>query len=218
MGHGILLALRTSAAVVALFAVGQSALGQSTSGTRSGLCWQGRQTCSAFMILEVQVGFDMLHGFDPEVDLGVGVMANLSNDWAAGGRLALALGGSYNAFGLRVRGRRWLESEVGLDLEAGASRVFPDSRYRGDPDAWSLTTGGRLNWKDLTFGSLRYDASWLPDRSRVTPGPSQVVPPRTLRHALLAGGGVGSTPAAVIGPIVILITLFFVGASGLAGA
>ena len=156
---------------------------------RSGLCWRARPECAAFMVVEFEVGVDLLDGFDPRFELGVGIMKNLSNEWAAGGLVAV-VGGVSVGLSVRGRARRWLDDELALDAEAGALRAG---------GRWGLTTGTRFNWHDYGSFFLRYDV--VPAvAQRDSPAPAgvtaqEVSPPR--RQSLVAGASANSTAAPI---------------------
>ena len=146
------------------------------SAQDSNVCWRGHPDCSAFMIVEVQLGFDALDGFGRRLELGLGIMKNVSSDWAVGGLGTVSLSGRTRpGRGLSVRGRHYVRDDRSVELEAGMNWLRLGGR--------SLLYGGRMNFADYGALFARHEVGRDSDAQRF--------------HSLVLGGGAGSTPAAI---------------------
>ena len=187
---------------VVLAGSAQPAGAQNSSGLG---CFRGSPYCSVFWVLEVHVGASVSGGVKPQFGIDIGVMKNVSEDWAFGPVIGFEVS-DYNASTARVRARRWSTENVGLDVEAGylwtafpesADASFRDGRGRG------LVTGGRLNWDDRAFLMVRHHLYWVsetstPEDQDGAPAARSAPVPNGARHRGVVAAGAGSDAAAVV--------------------
>jgi len=112
--------------------------------------------------------------FDSELEWNLGHMVNVDSRYAIGGVVTVGTGNDNALTGLKLRGRRWLRSDLSLEAEGGL--VWNDAIVGG-------TAALRLNIRDQGSFYLRWDM--LPNLRRGT------------LHALSLGVGTGSVPALI---------------------
>lgn len=173
--------------------------------------------CATFWIVELQASEGVRLRDVPEnafsndltqYEWNLGHMRNLGTRWALGGTVSVGSGSDGIFTGARARMRRWLGSEVSVELEAGVAESNGDGAWRSVLRAPSV--GLRFNIQDRGSVFVRYDGFGEPgdslfagpNRPRVAWGPQEVV---------RAGVGLGGTPALVgTGVVAAVFALYLV--------
>lgn len=187
-------------------------------------CLRGRPlpTCKTFWIIEMQAetpvmqsrrifdtgtGYSYSYGvFEDQLEWNVGHMVNVSPSTAVGGVLSAGTASGSTISGVKVRGRRWLRTDISLELEGGLRR-----RESWPGPASGLTVGGRLNIRDHGAFYLRWDGLDIPaDPYLISVGGRN----GGFYHALSVGAGLGSVPALIGSGAVGLAMLIFIAALG----
>lgn len=186
---------------------GQSEPGVSTS--RIG-CFRGRPrpACASFWIVEMQGSVPLAQsarrvqqGTGPfiardatesVVEWNVGHMVNVGEHYAFGGVLTVGSGNDDVLTGIKARGRRWLSSDVSVELEAGLARSNAGStRF---PGVSGFTSDARLNIRDQGSFYVRWDVLSLPEQ-RFQGG--DYYDPGGTHHGVSVGASAGSIPALI---------------------
>lgn len=129
--------------------------------------------------------------FDAVVEWNVGHMVNTSPGWALGGELTVGSGNDDPLTGLRARARRWLTSDLSLELEGGIVRSnAADTQF---PGIAGPTAALRLNARDQGFFYVRWDALSIPEESR----PDIDHDPGGTHHGVSVGAAAGSWPGLI---------------------
>lgn len=212
---------------VALLIGAAPGVGQSTAETSteepSMICWRGKAlpACRGFFIVEAQVSLPLWsetrpvtfaggstyerESFASQLDWNLGYMANVGPDWAVGGVVTLGTGSSDALTGLRVRARRWLRSELSVEVEAGGLLTDLTGSHALAP-LWGATADARLNIGDRGSFFVRWDGVDVPGRD----GRYGEVEPGGFQQVIYTGVGAGSTWAVVTTGIgfAVLVALF----------
>ena len=141
-------------------------------------CFNGaRQSkCATFVIAEMQGSTPLIQstrevswgggstreeGFYGErLQWELGLMHNVSEQWAVGGAARLGSGSSRAVTALTARARRWMSDVVAVDVSAGfVTDAYPYGSKAG------FTADARLNFRDDAYVGLRYDQVGLPATS-----------------------------------------------------
>lgn len=183
--------------------------GAPEEGEAAAVCWRGQPLgyCRHFVVVEMQgqlvvsstsrtrtiQDLDQAEerAFDPGIEWNLGLMRNVSDDWALGGTASFGTGSTGVLTGLRGRARHWLGPGASVEVEAGARASAMGERW-GSGTLWGPSVGTRLNAGDHGSLFLRWDGVDAPagtDRfARVEGG---------FHHALYAGVSLGHTWALV---------------------
>lgn len=169
---------------------------------RSG-CFRGRPlpACRSFWIVEMQGDAPVAQttrtitlGGEPPGEIGLfekrlewnlGHMLNLTPRHAVGGVLTF---GASDQFGVKLRGRRWLNADLSVEMEGGlltGIELHPKSSL-------SVTGDARLNIRDQGYFYVRWDGLRVPPVQH----PS-LTQEGGFQQALSVGGGLGSVPALI---------------------
>ncbi|HKJ00972.1 MAG TPA: hypothetical protein VJ997_00920 [Longimicrobiales bacterium] len=176
-------------------------------------CFRGKPLpdCKTFWIVEMQGLIPMaqttrrvtsgsddyrytveVKAFENVVEWNVGHMVNVGEGYALGGIITVGTGGSDPLTGLRLRGRKWLNKDLSLELEAGLLRTDGGgSRFAG-LSGW--TSDLRLNIRDQGSFFVRYDGVSLPEQSYPF---NSYLDPGGVHHGISLGASAGSVPALV---------------------
>lgn len=212
---------------VALLVGAAPGVGQPTAETPteepSMTCWRGEPlpACLGFFIVEAQASLPLwsetrpimladgrtvrAESFDSQLDWNLGYMVNVSPDWAVGGVVTLGTGSSDPLTGLRVRARRWLRSELSVEVEAGGFLTNQIGCHASDP-LWGATADTRLNIGDRGSFFVRWDGLDSPGCR----GRFGEVEPGGFEQVVYTGVGAGSTWAVVTTGIgfAVLVAIF----------
>ena len=193
--------------------------------TRS-FCFNGARLpkCRTFVIAEMQGVMNLTQttravrwSYGPEAQerlfqdrpqWEVGLMHNVSEDWAVGGAARLGPGTSGALTGLTARGRRWINDAVAVDVSAGATFVSASG-----PGWWGEKAGfvgdARLNFKDDAYVGLRFEQ--IPLEASTTPQGEYDAGGEQRALSLLLGVGsewaLGSSAALGVGLLYLLTTV-----------
>lgn len=165
-------------------------------------CFRGRPlpVCKSFWIFEMQGNAPLVQtegaggkAFDNELEWNLGHMVNVDSTYAIGGVVTVGTGNDNALTGLKLRGRRWLRSDLSLEAEGGL--VWKDATVGG-------TAALRLNIRDQGSFYLRWDM--LPNLAHGA------------QHALSLGVGTGSVPALITSgaaglAVLIIFTAYVIG-------
>ncbi len=146
---------------------------EATSRPRT-LCWDGAPlpACATFLVTEVQGVLPLLRStrsvrwspdypieetpYEERLQWELGLMHNVSEDWAVGGAVRLGAGSTDVLTGLTARARRWLAPDLGLDVSAGA--IFLADNGPGHYGrATGLMADARLNFGDDVYAGVRFE-------------------------------------------------------------
>jgi len=170
------------------------------------VCFRGRPTpqCRSFLVTEFGAGFriggDSKWPQDTWADIELGWMYNLSEKYAAGATGYMAFDPHYEdiRFGLKLRGRRWLNDSFSLNASGGAllhgGRKFSE-------DFPSFTGHVDLNYKDYVAPFVGVDVLRNEDGSHTHWHGGA-------RFGYIAGSGM----AVAAGAILVLATVAITGA------
>jgi hypothetical protein len=174
----------TYALVLSLAAIGATGLdGQSAPAEVSAVeppsepaafCWRGQAlpACRHFALFEMEGALAVastraVHEssvvisehpvFEDRLSWQLGLMRNVSPEWAVGATVSIGAGPHGPATGLRVRARRWLAPRRSVEVEAGAIDTQVNRRF-GSGIGWGPTVGGRLNLGDYVSVFARWEA------------------------------------------------------------
>lgn len=192
-------------------------------------CFRGHPlpVCSSFWLVELQ-GLAVVHAdqrtlrrgdlppidapaFESRGELTVGHMLNLGVHWAVGGGVTLGTGAHGPLAGARLRARRWLDHELGLEVESGLVRTTPGP---GRPEAvGGFSAGIRLNVQDRGALVVRWDVVDLEPRELS----SGLVDPGGRLGAVSLGAAAGSLPALAGTGLVGVALIVLVGVAAAAG-
>lgn len=146
--------------------------------TERGVTWSGGQTVAR-------------EAFDHVLEWNLGHMANLTPTFALGGVVTAGTGSDGPFTGLKLRARRWLTSEVSLEVEGGLMQTNAmNTRF---PAETGGTADVRLNIRDQGSFYVRWDGVTL---SEQVLGPDYA-DPGGFQQALSVGVSAGSVPALV---------------------
>ena len=175
-------------------------------------CFRGKPLpdCKTFWIFEMQglvpmaqttrtisSGGDYPYSYEAEVfenavEWNVGHMVNVSDGWAVGGVVTVGSGGRDVLTGLRVRGRRWLNKDLSVEVEAGV--ISSEAAYNSDSRFNGWTSDIRLNIRDQGSFFVRYDGVSIPEQSYLY---NDYLDPGGIHHGIRLGASAGSVPALV---------------------
>ncbi len=195
--------------LLALVAVPVPALAQGAGGTSGAQvgCFRGRPlpACRSFWLIEMQgstplvqttrrVTSDNGPGYvrdavESALEWNLGHMVNVSERYAIGGALIVGTGNGDPLTGIVARGRRWLTTDVSVEVETGVAR-----RNAGDSNVGGisgLTTAARLNIRDQGSFFVRWDALSLPEQNYPY---NNYHDPGGIHHGLSVGASAGSVP------------------------
>jgi hypothetical protein len=129
--------------------------------------------------------------FESALEWNVGHMVNLGETFALGGVLTVGTGNTDPLTGIRVRARRWLTSDVSVEVEAGILRSnATDTQF---PGVNGGTADIRLNIRDQGAFFVRWDVLPLPEQ--IYPAYSSYYQPAHTYHGASVGVALGSLPA-----------------------
>lgn len=178
-------------------------------------CFRGRPlpACRSFWLIEMQGSTPLAQtsrmvrwGNDgPEVrrdaitevlEWNLGHMVNLTPDFALGALFTLGTGNDDPLTGMKLRARRWLTSNVSLELEGGVVRTNANSAVF--PGVTGPTADLRLNIRDQGSFFVRWDGMRLPSVEPILiPGEYGHADPGGFQHGISVGMSAGSLPALV---------------------
>jgi hypothetical protein len=158
-----------------LFVFGALVAAPATLSAQKTLCLNGSPLpeCSSFLIVELQGVAPVIQtsrpvryfegaaieenafGDYPQWELGM--MRNVGDRWALGGAARIGPGGTGFLTGLTARGRRWLTSDLGVDVSAGAT--FHSNGYGGRKTGPLADV--RLNFRDDLYAGVRYESIYI---------------------------------------------------------
>ncbi len=212
-------------------------IGEVAAAPRVG-CFRGRPlpACRSFWIVEMQGEAPVaqttrtitftgelpreMRLFEKKLEWNLGHMLNLTPRHAVGGVLTF---GTSNQFGVKLRGRRWLNADLSVELEGGLLTgmevhyvVDPGGRrtvLRVPDTARSVTGDARLNIRDQGYIYVRWDGVQVPPEQ----DPTFLTAEGGFQQALSVGAGLGSVPALVgtgalgIGSVIFFMVLLLGG-------
>ena len=154
-----------------------------------------------------------LRTFDNVLEWNLGHMANLGDKYALGGVVTVGSGNDDALSGLKVRVRRWLNSDLSVEAEAGALWTNAGSVRRSNGGTAAL----RFNIRDQGSIFLRWDM--LPLREESRSGEYGYSDPGGTQHGLSVGLSAGSVPALIgtgaLGVTMLVLLAIIVGQGGL---
>ena len=154
-------------------------------------CIRGRTLpeCRSFWLFEMQAPVLVTQKSTPRglfnlIEWNFGHMVNLGDDWAVGGLVTGGIGYGDGLRGIKARVRRWLNTDLSIEAEAGALWGQTSSSVGG-------TAALRFNVRDMGSIFLQWEA---PQTREVTDFSGRQ-DPGGLQHDLSVGVGLGSVPA-----------------------
>jgi hypothetical protein len=108
-----------------------------------------------------------IDSFGHQLEWNLGVLRNVSNEWAFGPVGSWGTGSVGALTGVRLRARRWMGPDGSAEFEGGA--VATDAGVGFSRRAlWGPTIGARLNWGDHASVLIRWNAVDAPAAERAS--------------------------------------------------